>query len=115
MQLQPGEKSILAYFITDSNARQAAADLQSRGFNHISISRLSSSSKRSRNHTSNLSSLTVGDYYGYNPLLAADPDASGLSSGESPHQGYSHLVTVVTTAENINTVKATLIANGALI
>lgn len=120
MQLQPGEKSILAYFTTDRNALQAVENLKSRGFMHVRVDSIARTFKKSRNTSmSYLSDLTGGDTYdrinGHGPLLAADPACSGLSSTENTPEVYSYLVTVVTDYQGLSDAKASLIACGAFL
>lgn len=120
MQLEPGEKSILAYFDTENSARQAAEGLRSQGFNQIRIDPLSSSFRKPRRTSSAyLSALTIGAVESSNlsigPLLAANPSVSGLSSGEDLMESYSYLVTVVTDDQSLAQARESLLANGALL
>lgn len=101
MQLNPGQRSILAYFADDNSAKMAVEKLKSEGYTDIqldSISRFPASSP-GRGITSSISSMVIGNS-GYDrsfgALLAADPSVSGTSIGYDLPGGYSFLVTLVT-------------------
>ncbi|HEX3010536.1 MAG TPA: hypothetical protein VHQ70_00675 [Syntrophomonadaceae bacterium] len=117
MQLQPGEKSILAYFTTDQNAMQAVESLKSKGYTHIRLDSITRTGPRSHNHnTPYLSDLTGGDTYdrirGWGPLMAADPAVSGLSSAESTPEVYSSMITLVTDETRLSEARESLMAYG---
>lgn len=120
MQLQPGEKSILAYFTTDSYARQAVQSLKSQGYTDIRLDSISKTAERSRSTgISYLSDLNGGGSHdrikGHGPLLAADPSVSGLSSFENTPEVYSYLVTVVTDDQGLPYARESLLSCGALL
>lgn len=84
MQLQSGERAVLAYFSDDDAARAAADALKQTGYNEIRIDRFSPypSAAVNRRFKTSLSSLTMnnsGENLSYGPLIAADPAASGMS------------------------------------
>lgn len=101
MQLQPGERAILAYFSDYDNARAAADVLKQVGYNEIRVEPIAShpASRKSHHSPSNLSSLTMnnsGANLAYGPLLAADPAASGISSAwYDPPGNLSIVLTLV--------------------
>jgi len=106
MQLNPGEKSILAYFPDVKKANEAAQELKAYGYQDLQvdgISRYSNRAVRSPS-TATLSSMVLGgkEYgsqeYGMaqNPLMAADPSVSGMATRDVQTPGYSYLLTLVT-------------------
>lgn len=120
MQLQPGEKSILAYFTTDSNALQALQSLKSQGYTDVRLDPIAKTVEKSRSTgVSYLSALNGGSSLdrikGHGPLHAADPAVSGLSSYENTPEVYSYLVTVVTDDQGLNYARESLLACGAFL
>jgi hypothetical protein len=119
MQLQPGEKSILAYFANDLTAMQALDSLRSQGFLNVRLDPITKTIKRRGISAPYLSDLTGGDPYdrvnGHGPLLAADPAVSGLSSSETIPEVYSYLLTVVTDDQGLPNARESLLAYGALL
>lgn len=99
MQLQPGERSILAYFTSQEAASSAATQLKARGYNDIQLDRISNYTRMGTSPVSHsISALTAaGDnpehYRSYGPLLASSPVVSGLSNNGATY--YTHMVTVV--------------------
>lgn len=107
MQLNPGQRSILAYFADENSAQMAAEKLKLEGFSDIQIDTISRfpSGKAGRGLTGSLSSMVIGQEYdrSLGVLLAADPSVSGSASGDMAG-GYPYLVTLVT--ENEKAAKA---------
>ncbi len=111
MQLEPGERSILAYFSDQQQAQQAAQALKERGYEHLQVDSISRYPSRSvyKSYPANLSSMVLGsrEYgsqeYGLvqGPLIAADPFVSGMSSPAETTPGYSYLLTLVTGQDKI--------------
>ncbi len=112
MQLDPGEKSILAYFHNYDEAVQAAQILSEKGFTDFQIDRISGYATRSAHNRgqSSLSSLVMGRSVSpgsqlgrtQDPLLASDPSVSGMSDREESITSYPYLLTVVAPKENID-------------
>ena len=106
MQLQPGERSILAYFTSLEAASSAAAQLKALGYNDTQLNKISNYSRMSTGATPrSISALTsAGDnpehYRSYGPLLASSPVVSGLASNDAAY--YTHMVTVVSNDNQIN-------------
>lgn len=101
MQLPPGERSILAYFSSVSMAAAAVAALEEMGITEARIDQISRfpGNRTYGGSTNSLSSMVIGDGgydHKYGPLLAADPAASGMSTGYELPGGATYLVTVVT-------------------
>ncbi|MDI6710505.1 MAG: hypothetical protein QMC81_09455 [Thermoanaerobacterales bacterium] len=114
MRLGPQERSLLAYFRTEDDARAASASLRAAGFASVQLTHVSRYGEATDPEGDNpaaglaadLSSLTlygrgdnlsaeVGENAGV--LLAAHPSASGMAgTGGAPAGGYNYLVTVVT-------------------
>jgi hypothetical protein len=107
MQLNPGEKSILAYFHEAEQAQQAVQSLQAMGYHDLEITSLSPYSRRPlpRSSSSYLSSLVLGnrgdgEYNpGHGPLMAADPAVSGMSSPDPAVAEPTCLLTLVCSTE----------------
>lgn len=106
-------RSILAYFSRREDAERAQTHLRRAGFDTVQLDRLSPAgpggSDRPHNpltgRMAGLAELTgaAGDEGG--PLLAADPDASGLAHEleEGPVPGQpAWLLTVVTSEDHVN-------------
>lgn len=112
MQLQPGERSILAYFSSSEAASSAAAQLKALGYNDIQFNRISNYSRTGSGSVPySISALTsAGDnpehYRSYGPLLASSPMVSGLASDDAAN--YTHMVTVVSDNSQINQALAVL-------
>lgn len=105
MQLEPGQKSILAFFPTDTQARQAAAQLNNIGCQDLQVDRISRFSNPVNNRsTGSISSMVLGDagYTASHPtLMAADPAVSGMSTGYDLPGGTAFMLTVVTDQEHV--------------
>lgn len=112
MQLQPGERSILAYFTSPESASKAVAQLKAMGFNDTQLNKLSNYTRTgTRAVPHSISALTsAGDnpehYRDYGPLLASSPIVNGLSSDNTSY--YTHMVTVVSDEGQINQALAVL-------
>lgn len=120
MQLQPGEKSILAYFTTDNYALQAVQSLKSQGYTDVRLDSISKTVEKSRStgvsYLSELNGSSSSDRFkGHGPLLAADPSVSGLSSFDNTPEVYSYLVTVVTDNQGLPYARESLLACGAFL
>ncbi len=125
MQLEPGERSILAYFSDLQQAQEAALALKERGYQDLQIDGISRYPSRPvyNSYPVNLSSMVLGsreygsqDYsLSQSPLMAADPSVSGMSSPTETAQGYSHLLTLVTGQDKIETALQILAQHGARI
>lgn len=112
MQLDPGEKSILAYFHDYDEAVQAAQSLREKGFKDFQIDRISgftscSAYNRSQNSLSSLvlgGSESTGSQIGrtQNPLRASDPSVSGMSDRHESLTCYPYLLTIVAPQESID-------------
>lgn len=118
MQLSPGERSILAYFPSREKALQASRDIQTAnlvsdlgsiqvdGVHRYSAAVLDNGYDSPINKAATLSGVTIysseSGPEGPDPLLAADPSASGY---DSPHgvtpQGKSILLTVVLNQDDV--------------
>ncbi len=107
MQLNPDEKSILAYFFEAEQAQEAAQTLRAMGYRDLQIASLSPNSRRplSKPAPSYLSKLVLGsrrswkDNPSHGPLKAADPAVSGMSSPKSAGAEPTCLLTLVCSKE----------------
>ncbi|MDD3268564.1 MAG: hypothetical protein PHX14_04525 [Syntrophomonadaceae bacterium] len=119
MQLQSGERSVLAYFPTAQQAKTAQAMLNQKGYTETKIDRVSEypNTELYGNSSAALSSLVLGveAYDGPSPLLAADPDASGMAGYSELPGSKSFLLTLVTTADKIDEAVQILKEHGARI
>ncbi|KUG03394.1 hypothetical protein ASZ90_019182 [hydrocarbon metagenome] len=105
MQLAPGEKSILAYFSDRQQAQDAALALKEVGYVDLQIDGFSLYPSRRvfQSYPVNLSSMVLNSREygiqdsrpGHDPLMAADPSVSGMSSPAESAPGYSYLLTLV--------------------
>ena len=108
MQLNPGERSILAYFTQQEQAQQAAQTLRSMGYQDLQITLLSPYPRRPmhKSSPSYLSHLVLGsrgggEYNpGHGPLIAAEPAVSGMSSPSLAAAEPSYLLTLVCNTED---------------
>lgn len=106
MQLQPGEKSILAYFSNRDSAQQAMEELKQMGITDVRMDQTSGFNRPTNYATSatRLSSLTMGEEDrlapNFGPLLAADPAVSGMTDRSNPGS-HSFLVTAITNDINL--------------
>lgn len=111
MQLEQGERSILAYFPTSSKARRAGEELKQAGFSEMQIDRVSrfgfnadASFDNPINNADTLSGLTQfsADGESRNTLLAAEPAASGFGDKDyGVAGGQAFLLTLVTTDDRV--------------
>lgn len=115
MQLEAGERSILATFASSDAAAAVAAKLRQTGFETVQVDRVSQwgnpAFERQLNNPianeavtqsglvlfSGVDSRSSGDV---GPLLAADPAVSGMSAGDRI-EGRNTLLTVVTREERV--------------
>jgi len=105
MQLQPGEKSILAYFTNQKDASNALSQLQALGYSESQINKISTYTRMNTAVAPHSIAARTGagesaeQYLSYGPLLAASTFVSGLTNNqEEPF--CTHMVTVVT--EDVN-------------
>lgn len=102
MQLNPGERSLLAYFIDYSVAKQAVSALEEAGFSDIEISPVRP--QLNKTVPNNTLSALVNDNSGYDrsfgPLLAADPLVSGLSSQYGFSPSYNYILVMIIDSHN---------------
>lgn len=116
MQLEPGERSILAYFPSGETARQAAEALRNEGFNETRVDRVSRYGTTADAHINNpinravtgtgptLYSDGTGEELSDSGrvLLAADPSVSGIGNyNYGVAGGKAFLLTIVTTEQKI--------------
>lgn len=105
MQLEPGEKSILAYFPTENKAEAAREVLLEKGYDEIQIARISSSTNSKAYGNSNMTSLSTlimgnGAYDPVpSPLMATDPSVSGMAGSYEFPQPNAYLLTIVSAEE----------------
>ena len=117
MQLQPGERSILAYFTKQEDALSAVAQLEAMGYNEAQVDRIYNYTRMGAAAVPNsISAMTaVSDnpehYRSYGPLLAASPTVSGLANEEGAY--CTHMVTLVTNSAEIDTALNVLRTYGA--
>ena len=106
MQLQPGERSILAYFTSQEAASSAAAQLKALGYNDTQLNKISNYTRMGASAVPNSISArtSAGDnpehYRSYGPLLASSPIVSGLATNDAAY--YTHMVTVVSDDRQFN-------------
>lgn len=118
MQLQSGEKSILAYFPTDTKAMEAQEVLNQQGFNETQIDRVSSYPNTSPygSSTATLATMVLGNQ-AYDelpsPLLASDPSASGMAGSHDLPGKTAFLLTLVTSEDKVNQAVQILKEHGA--
>ncbi len=125
MQLEPGERSILAYFSDRQQAQEAALALKDVGYLALQIDGISRYPNRLvyESYPVNLSSMVLhGREYGsqaygldQGPLMAADPSVSGMSSPAESAPGYSYLLTLVTGQDKFDTALQILKQHGATV
>ncbi|MCL6636178.1 MAG: hypothetical protein K6T29_10535 [Peptococcaceae bacterium] len=117
MRLDPGERSILAYFPTGEAAREAAGELNGAGLGFSQVDRVSrygTTMDPQSNNPINLAVTGTGptlysDSAGEElsdaerVLLAADPSVSGYGSpGYGTAGGLAFLLTLVTPGDNVD-------------
>lgn len=110
MQLEPGERSILSYFPSSSQAEKAAAAVKSAGIEEVKVDRISRYGAKTdanyNNPINNADTITGPTLYSANNkpsdsdtgvLLGADPSVSGYGNTDyGVAGGKSFMVTVVT-------------------
>lgn len=130
MKMQPGERSILAYFSSDNEARQAAEQIQQMGIEEIQIDRIARYPADSNagidnalTGEPNLSDLTAfgGDTDSFHSndsrvMVAADPSVSGIgNTNYGVAGGRSFLLTVVTDEQKAQRVEEIIKQRGGMI
>lgn len=120
MQLQPGERSILAYFSSDTSALEAVERLKQKGITETQIDQVSRfpGGQTYGGSTLNISSMVMGDRnynHKFGPLLAADPAASGMGIEYDLPGGAAFLVTVVTSDSRVEEAVQVLKEHGATV
>ena len=117
MQLQPGEKSILAYFTNQKDASNALSQLQALGYSESQINKISTYTRMNTAVAPHSISARTGagesaeQYRSYGPLLAASTFVSGLTNNQE--ESYTYMVTVVTEDVNADTALQVLRNYGA--
>ena len=127
MQLEPGEKSILAYFPTSAAAEQAAGELKKAEFGTVQVDRISRYGVNTDTHYNNpinravtISGPTIysdSDAENRNNservLLAADPSASGIGDKDyGVAGGRAFLLTLVTSEDKADQAESIISARG---
>jgi uncharacterized protein YgbK (DUF1537 family) len=118
MQLEPGERSLLAYFNSYDAAAQAVQSLKAQGYNYVKMDSINPYTRKANyvfpQSISTLTSAagTAEQHRSYGPLLAAHPSVSGMSS-TAREGSYSYLVTVVTQDTRYQQAEETLRSCGA--
>ncbi|MFZ5632619.1 MAG: hypothetical protein ACOY40_07190 [Bacillota bacterium] len=130
MQLEPGERSVLAYFPSSQSAQRAAGELKSMGYNTVQVDRISrygvNNDQEINNPVSGTGSLTgltlysseAGDFSDINGriLHVSDPSVSGYGDTDyGVAGGRAFLVTVVTDGESGDQVTGILEKHGGKI
>ena len=109
MQLDPGEKSLLAYFATSEQAQAAKENLEAAGFSIIQVDRVS---RYGTSYDTEYNKRTSGGADA-RVLMGADPSNSGMASaGYGLAGGNAFLVTVVTNTELADHAKEILRSEG---
>jgi len=127
MQLEPGEKSFLAYFPTSKAAEQAAGELKKAKLGTVQVDRISRYGVNLDAHYNNpinraatISGPTIySDSNAENRndservLLAADPSASGIGDKDyGVAGGRAFLLTLVTSEEKSGQAQSIINAHG---
>lgn len=130
MKLNPGERSIMAYFPSSTKAEAAMADLKSAGIGEMSLDRVSRYGVDNNREINNpiagqaetITGLTLfsadTDHFNNNDarvLMAADPSVSGYTrtEGYGLGGGKSFLVAIVTSEEKVDEAVGILKQHGA--
>lgn len=112
MQLNPGEKSLMTYFFSEDKALMAMDSLQKSGFRDVQLSYVTEYPQHKlKANPRYLSNKVLGNGHydqNYGPLLAADPSVSGISGQHDAFIPASYLVTVVTSANDLETARQIL-------
>jgi hypothetical protein len=131
MQLSPGERSLLAYFPSDSAAEAAAKELKRTGYDNVQVDRVS---RYGETHNAEMNNALMGraktitgltlysagtDNLVDNDkrvLLGTDPSVSGYGDRNyGTAGGRSFLVTVVTTDDLAGRAEEIIKRNGGTI
>jgi len=127
VQLEPGEKSFLAYFPTSKAAERAADELKKAELGTVQVDRISRYEANIDSHYNNpinravsISGPTIySDSNGENlnqserVLLAADPSASGIGDKDyGVAGGRAFLLTIVTSKEKAGQAESIINAHG---
>jgi hypothetical protein len=130
MQLEPGERSVLAYFPSSDDARKAAEELKNMGYNTVQVDRISRygtsidsevnypvAGRAVSNTGLTLFSAEVGDIDVDERILrGSDPSVSGYGDNDyGLAGGRAFLVTVVTDEGNADQVTGVLEKHGGKI
>ncbi len=130
IQLEPEERSILAYFSSNDSAQKASEELKAKGYNTVQVDRISRygvnnnpeiNSAIAGNASSNtglsLYSSEAGDIsVNERILLGSDPSVSGYGSNDyGIAGGKAFLVTVVTNEGSVEQATKILKKHGAKI
>lgn len=113
MQLKKGERSIISYFPSSTKGQKAMEELKQAGYQTMEMNRVGtyrtitdSEYNNPRNRATSLAALTMysAGSMDKNPgiLLAADPSASGLSTGGELVGGKAFSVVVVTDEQGLD-------------
>lgn len=117
MRLQPGERSILAYFTNEDDALKAVTQLKSLGFTEARADRISNYTRMGGAAVpTSISSLTTAsnnpeDYRSFGPLLAASPVVSGYANNGAG--SFTHIIALVTDHTQSESALQVLKNNGA--
>lgn len=116
MKLEPGERSILAYFKAWEPGHEAVVELQRNGFGEVQIDLVDrfgfdpGADRRRPALSGEGTSLAASVLYGHEGtlggddsevLLAATPQASGMSD-PGTNEGFNVLVTVLTSERRVD-------------
>lgn len=119
MQLQPGEKAILAYFADSTNAETAYIELKQMGIYDARMDPIQNRYRRSSLSSMSMAyrtgeSLDPQMYGAYGPLLAASTNSSGLSSAGNDDY-YSHMISLICPAETAAQAVEIIRRNGGIV
>lgn len=130
MQLDPGERSVLAYFPSAERAKRAAEELRGMGYNTVQVDRISKYGAKSDEEINNpiagradsvtgltLFSSEAGDLsVNEKVLLGSDPSVSGYGNIDyGTAGGRAFLLTVVTDDGNADQVTGIVEKHGGKI
>jgi len=120
VQLQPGEKLIVAYFPSDTQANEAVELLKQKGYTDAQVDQITRFPKSGMYNRTNLSlSSKVLDTTTYDrslgPLMAADPSVSGMGTGHELPGGTAFLVSLVTDESKVQEAVQILKGYGATV
>jgi hypothetical protein len=129
MQLNPGERSILSYFATSDDAREAVEALKSAGITEVQLDRISrfgANNDANFNNPVNRANTVTGptlfskDNFSEDPakrvLMGADPAASGYGCDDyGVAGGNAFMVVVVTSEDKLNQAVELIKQNGGVV